>query len=102
MAFEEAFEIEIPDEDAEKIQTVKDVVDYIQESIKPMKNVLTIATGRESLTRRVVVTGVGAVSRSESARRRVKNLLAGKRVPRPSHIFIRRGRGDHRGGGQGF
>jgi len=30
MAFEEKFEIEIPDEDAEKIATVKDAVDYIQ------------------------------------------------------------------------
>ncbi|HSZ21100.1 MAG TPA: acyl carrier protein [Candidatus Acidoferrum sp.] len=30
MAFEEAFGIEIPDEDAEKIATVKDAVDYIQ------------------------------------------------------------------------
>ena len=30
MAFEEAFEIEIPDEDAEKITTVKDAIDYIQ------------------------------------------------------------------------
>jgi acyl carrier protein len=29
MAFEEAFGIEIPDEDAEKIATVKDAVDYI-------------------------------------------------------------------------
>jgi acyl carrier protein len=29
MAFEEAFEIEIPDEDAEKIRTVQDAVDYI-------------------------------------------------------------------------
>jgi len=29
MAFEEAFEIEIPDEAAEKIRTVKDAVDYI-------------------------------------------------------------------------
>ena len=29
MAFEEAFEIEIPDEDAEKIQTVKQAVEYI-------------------------------------------------------------------------
>jgi acyl carrier protein len=29
MAFEEAFEIEIPDEDAEKIKTVKDAADYI-------------------------------------------------------------------------
>jgi len=30
MAFEEAFDIEIPDEDAEKIRTVKDAVDYIE------------------------------------------------------------------------
>jgi acyl carrier protein len=29
MAFEEAFEIEIPDEEAEKIRTVQDAVDYI-------------------------------------------------------------------------
>jgi len=30
MALEEKFEIEIPDEAAEKIATVKDVVDYIE------------------------------------------------------------------------
>ncbi len=30
MAFEEAFDIEIPDNDAEKIQKVKDAVDYIK------------------------------------------------------------------------
>ncbi|MCI0469363.1 MAG: acyl carrier protein [Nitrospirae bacterium] len=30
MAFEEAFNIEIPDEDAEKIAKVKDAVTYIQ------------------------------------------------------------------------
>ncbi len=30
MAFEEAFEIEIPDEDAEKITTVKAAIEYIQ------------------------------------------------------------------------
>ena len=29
MAFEEAFGIEIPDEDAEKIKTVKDAIDYV-------------------------------------------------------------------------
>jgi acyl carrier protein len=29
MAFEEAFDIDIPDEDAEKIQTVKQAVEYI-------------------------------------------------------------------------
>ena len=30
MAFEEAFAIEIPDEDAEKIATVKDAIEYIE------------------------------------------------------------------------
>jgi acyl carrier protein len=30
MAFEEAFEIDIPDEDAEKIKTVKDTIDYVE------------------------------------------------------------------------
>lgn len=30
MAFEEEFEVEIPDTEAEKIKTIKDVVDYIE------------------------------------------------------------------------
>jgi acyl carrier protein len=30
MAFEEAFGIDIPDEDAEKITTVKQAIDYIE------------------------------------------------------------------------
>jgi len=30
MAFEEEFDMEIPDEDAEKIKTVQDVLDYIK------------------------------------------------------------------------
>ena len=34
MALEEKFEIEIPDSDAEKIQTVQDVVDYIEKAKK--------------------------------------------------------------------
>ena len=33
MAFEEAFDIEIPDADAEKVVTVGDVVDYIKDHI---------------------------------------------------------------------
>jgi acyl carrier protein len=37
MAFEEAFDIEIPDEDAEKIKTVKDAVDYISAHSKTSK-----------------------------------------------------------------
>jgi acyl carrier protein len=38
MAFEEAFEIEIPDEDAEKITTVKGAIDYIQSHVKTPKS----------------------------------------------------------------
>jgi acyl carrier protein len=34
MELEEEFDIEIPDEDAEKIQTVKDAVAYIEEKTK--------------------------------------------------------------------
>jgi len=33
MAFEEEFGIEIPDEDAEKLETVKHAVDYLKEHI---------------------------------------------------------------------
>ncbi len=34
MAFEEAFGIEIPDEDAEKIKTVKDATNYIDTHVQ--------------------------------------------------------------------
>jgi len=34
MALEENFDIEIPDEDAEKIKTVRDAVAYIDEHVK--------------------------------------------------------------------
>src|SRR5678815_1908842 len=34
MAFEEAFNIDIPDEDAEKIGTVKDAIEYIEAKTK--------------------------------------------------------------------
>ncbi len=37
MALEEAFEIEIPDEDAEKIRTVQDAIDYIEKHSKVSK-----------------------------------------------------------------
>lgn len=33
MAFEEAFGIEIPDEDAEKIKTVRNAIDYVQSHV---------------------------------------------------------------------
>jgi acyl carrier protein len=34
MAFEEAFDVEIPDEDAEKIRTVQDAITYIEAHAK--------------------------------------------------------------------
>jgi acyl carrier protein len=37
MAFEEAFDVEIPDEDAEKIRTVKDAIEYISKNAKASK-----------------------------------------------------------------
>ena len=37
MALEETFGMEIPDEDAEKISTVQDAVDYIQKNAKSVK-----------------------------------------------------------------
>lgn len=37
MAFEESFGLEIPDEDAEKIVTVQDAVEYIQRHAKSIK-----------------------------------------------------------------
>lgn len=33
MAFEEEFDLEIPDEEAEKITTVKDAIDHIMEAL---------------------------------------------------------------------
>ena len=37
MAFEETFDIEIPDQDAEKIVTVQDAVEYVQKYSKTVK-----------------------------------------------------------------
>ena len=37
MALEEAFGVEIPDEDAEKIRTVRDAIDYIDKHAKVSK-----------------------------------------------------------------
>jgi acyl carrier protein len=37
MAFEEAFDLEIPDEEAEKIKTVQDAVQYIEKNSKIAK-----------------------------------------------------------------
>ena len=37
MAFEEAFDLEIPDEQAENIKTVQDAVEYIEKNSKVVK-----------------------------------------------------------------
>jgi acyl carrier protein len=37
MALEEAFDLEIPDEEAEKIKTVQNAVDYIEKNSKSVK-----------------------------------------------------------------
>jgi len=37
MALEEAFDLEIPDDQAEKIKTVQDAVDYIEKNSKAVK-----------------------------------------------------------------
>jgi acyl carrier protein len=37
MALEEEFETEIPDEDAEKIETIQDAIKYIQEHLQKEK-----------------------------------------------------------------
>ena len=37
MALEEAFSVEIPDEDAEKIRTVKDAIEYVEKHAKVAK-----------------------------------------------------------------
>ncbi len=58
MAFEEAFDLDIPDEDAEKITTVKDAVDYIESRRRSSRQFIW----RVGLPRRVVVTGVGLLT----------------------------------------
>lgn len=37
MAFEEAFGIDIPDEDTEKVLTVKEIIDYLEKKISETK-----------------------------------------------------------------
>jgi len=38
MAFEEEFDAEIPDEEAEKLKTVGDAIDYIEKKLKEVKS----------------------------------------------------------------
>src|SRR5437868_11006981 len=68
LAFEEAFEIDIPDEDTEKIRTVQDAIDYIEKhakklaspSVEPRPPVEGGLARPQRSMERVVVTGMGA------------------------------------------
>ena len=60
MALEEEYNIEISDEDAEKILTVGDAIEYIKTHVHSVKRLSHMALGRCGvLRRRVVVTGDG-------------------------------------------
>ena len=63
MQFEEAFDIEIPDEDAEKIKTVKDAVDYIEKTPESGQVAMDASESmkQQPSRRRVVVTGLGLI-----------------------------------------
>ena len=62
MALEEGFGMEIPDEDAEKITTVKDAIKYIEAHLRNPSPCLQPYTRFILEKRRVVVTGVGLVT----------------------------------------
>ena len=66
MAFEEEFDIEIPDEDAEKIATVGDAIQLHQGELSKGRT----RGARRMETKRVVVTGVGAVTPGRATRPR--------------------------------
>ena len=72
MAFEEEFGVEIPDDAAEKIMTVKDAIDYIKEPsvLRPSVGAASAGSKRHARMRRVVVTGLGLVTPLAAASRR--------------------------------
>ena len=81
MTMEEEFDLDIPDEDAEKMKTVGDVVKYIASKVQltndrsPKRNDCIAINGK----RRVVVTGMGAVTPlGLSARETWANALEGR------------------------
>ena len=57
MAFEEEFGVEIPDDAAEKITTVKDAIDYIEKPLSLAKLLRTVERALEEGKRRQRVTG---------------------------------------------
>ena len=57
MELEEEFDIQIPDDQAEKIKTVGEAIDYIEKAIKNKQR-----SDRTMTRRRVVITGLGTVN----------------------------------------
>ncbi len=77
MQLEEEFGIEIPDEDAENITTVKKAVDYIEANQQKRMN-----------KRRVVITGLGVLAPNGNSLTQYWNaLISGKSGIRPIKGF---------------
>src|SRR5690606_3727094 len=81
MALEDVFEMEIPDEQAEKITTVQQAIDYDKAHVKAWTRFDRLQDNRESAPRqrRVVITGLGCVSPSgKTVAESCQALIAGK------------------------
>jgi 3-oxoacyl-[acyl-carrier-protein] synthase II len=102
LAFEEAFEIDIPDEDTEKIRTVQDAIDYIEKhakklAVRPLPHVApgsrkagspALSVSRALPMERVVVTGMGVVSPlGQDLSSTWEALVAGKSGAGPITLF---------------
>ena len=90
MAFEEAFGIEIPDEDAEKIATVKDAIEYIEKHAKARSSppAVPFRTGELSLEPPSCRDGRWAGLRVRHRHRRSLAQPAGRQERhRPDHPF---------------
>ena len=99
MAFEEEFDLEIPDEDAEKIATVGDAIQLHQGELSRGAG----TRGRVD-TRRVVITGVGAVTPIGNTAEEFWTALLAGAVGHRAHHPVRRHRlsHPHRGRGEGL
>jgi acyl carrier protein len=99
MALEEEFECEIPDEDAEKITTVQQAIDYVNaNSRSKFANGSLLFPELIVSRRRVVVTGLGpCLAGRQYVPEAWDNLIAGKSgigrspasTPRPSRRALR-------------